>query len=366
MSDQPTTPAAAGESPTGDAKGVLVIIGGHEDRKDERVILREFAKQLKGDKKVILSTVASHEPEGYFDEYRRAFDDLGVRDLTELYIEERDEAKDEDTLRDLEKADGVFFSGGDQLRIHQQIGKTPVEKLVREIFMRGGVVAGTSAGAAAMGDLMLVEGASRESHRIGDISFKPGLGLLHGVLVDQHFAQRGRIGRLLGAVAQHPELLGLGIDEDTAIVVKGDSFRVVGSGAVYVVDGLGVTESNVKNGRTDQTLSMFDVRLHVLGHGESFDLSTRRPSSVPDVRDSHEAELKAQGLDPAEGTAAATGGEGSGAAAEPALDSTTLTEAAKALTEAAKALTEVANAPVGKTEAETGASEKEEAGERRD
>ena len=316
MTDQP--PAASGDSPTDNAKGTLVIIGGHEDRRDERVILREFARLLKGGRRVILSTVASHEPKGYFDDYRRAFDDLGVRDLTELYIGDRAEARDEDTLRDLEKADGVFFSGGDQLRIHRQIGGTPVEKLVREIHRRGGVVAGTSAGAAAMGDLMLVDGASGESNRIGDVSMEPGLGLLHGAIVDQHFAQRGRIGRLLGALAMHPEMLGIGIDEDTAIVVSGDSFRVVGSGAVYVVDGQGVTGTNLESDRKDRMLSMVDVRLHVLSHGERFDLAARRPSAVPDVRESHDAELKAQGLDPA-GSADDAGAPGG------------LSEAAKAL-----------------------------------
>ncbi|HYE48734.1 MAG TPA: cyanophycinase [Azospirillaceae bacterium] len=282
------------ESKTDQRQGVLAIIGGHEDRKGERVILREFARRLRG-QKVIISTVASHEPEGYFDGYRRALDDLGVRDLTELYIEDRSEARDEEKLKELEEAAGVFFSGGDQLRIHQQIGHTPIERLVREIYRRGGVVAGTSAGAAAMGEIMLVEGASRESHRIGDIKMAPGLALLRGVIIDQHFAQRGRIGRLLGAVAQNPQLLGIGIDEDTAIFVEGGKFTVVGNGAVYVVDGAGVTHSNIASAKQESVLSMYDVRLHVLSSGDAFDLTTRRPEEVPDVRESHEREIQAQG-----------------------------------------------------------------------
>ncbi len=274
-------------------KGVLAIIGGHEDRKGDRKILKEFARRLKGDRKVVLSTVASHEPEGYFDEYRRAFDDLDVRDLTELYVEDREEAGDKRTLDELDGVSGVFFSGGDQLRIHEKVGDTPVERLVRRIYERGGIVAGTSAGAAAMGETMLAGGPGGESHHVGDLKLAPGLGLLPGCIVDQHFAQRGRIGRLLAAVAQDPALLGIGIDEDTAIFVEGGSFEVVGNGAVYVVDGQGMTRTNIDRAREGELLSLCDVRLHVLAPGDRFNLDTRRPGSAPDLRESHEKEADA-------------------------------------------------------------------------
>jgi cyanophycinase len=263
-------------------KGPLIIIGGHEDREGERVILREVARRLSGGR-LVVATVASHEPEGYFEIYRRAFADLGVTDMAELYVHDRAETLDGRLARALDGAAGVFFTGGDQLRISSQIGDTPVERRVREIHEAGGVVAGTSAGASVMSDTMLVKGSSGESHRIGDLHMAPGLGLVRDVIIDQHFAERGRIGRLLGAVAQNPRVLGIGIDEDTAVVATGGRFSVVGSGAVYVVDGEGVTRSNIAEAGPDRALSMHDVRLHVLSAGDAFDLATRRPAERPEA-----------------------------------------------------------------------------------
>ena len=264
--------------------GPLIIIGGHEDKEGEKVILRAVAECLEGGR-LVLATIASHAPEGYFDTYQKAFASLGVTDLVELYVEDRAETHDDDKLALLDGAAGVFFSGGDQLRISSQIGDTPIEARIREIWSHGGVLAGTSAGASVMSDTMMVRGASAETHRIGDLRMAPGLGLVRDVIIDQHFAERGRIGRLLGAVAQSPRVLGVGIDEDTAIVVQGDAFRVIGSGAVYVVDAEGVTASNIAEARTDNTLSMFDVRLHVLASGDGLDLVTRRPLDQPQAVD---------------------------------------------------------------------------------
>ncbi|MBV8687517.1 MAG: cyanophycinase [Alphaproteobacteria bacterium] len=259
-------------------QGCLIIIGGHEDRdpKGERAILREVARRIRGGK-LVLATVASHQPEGYFDEYQKAFEDLDIGELVELYVEERSQAGDRDKLNVLDDAAGVFFSGGDQLRITSQIGDTGIEAKVRRIYERGGVVAGTSAGASVMSETMLIKGSSRETHRIGDLHMAPGMGLVRDVIIDQHFAERGRFGRLIGAVAHNPRVLGMGIDEDTAAVVEGDRFHVIGSGAVYVVDGSDVTYCNVAEARAECALSMHDVRVHVLSNGDGFDLKARRP-----------------------------------------------------------------------------------------
>jgi cyanophycinase len=261
-----------------DAKrhGTLIIIGGHEDREGDREILREVARRVQR-RKLVLATVASHQPEGYFDGYQRAFADLGVDELVELYVEDRVETEDDEKLRLLDDCDAVFFSGGDQLRITSQIGDTGIETKVRRIYERGGLIAGTSAGASVMSETMLVKGTSSESHRIGDLHMAPGLGLIRDVIIDQHFAERGRFGRLLGAVAHNPRVLGLGIDEDTAIVVEGDRFDVIGSGAVYAVDGSHVSHSNIAEASSQEALSMHDVRMHVLSRGDAFDLRARRP-----------------------------------------------------------------------------------------
>ena len=256
--------------------GTLMAIGGHEDKEGDKTILREVARLVKGGR-LVIATIASHQPEGYFDAYREAFSDLEPDDLVELYVNDRSETHDAAKLALFEGATGVFFSGGDQLRIASQIGDTPIERAVREVYERGGVVAGTSAGAAVMSETMLVGGASAESHRIGDLSMAPGLGLIRNAIIDQHFAERGRIGRLLGAVAHNPRMLGVGIDEDTAIAVEGPRFRVIGSGAVYVVDAEEVTQSNIAEAQSACALSMHDVRLHVLAAGDSFDLRRRAP-----------------------------------------------------------------------------------------
>ncbi|HYJ83864.1 MAG TPA: cyanophycinase [Allosphingosinicella sp.] len=265
-------------------RGCLIIIGGGEDRapSGQRVILREIARHVRGGK-LVLATVASHRPEGYFAEYERAFADLGLGELVELYVEERSQAGDREKLSVLDDAAGIFFSGGDQLRITSQIGDTGIEAKVRALYERGGVVAGTSAGASVMSETMLIKGTSKVTHRIGDLHMAPGMGLMRDVIIDQHFAERGRFGRLIGAIAHNPRILGLGLDEDTAAVVEGDCFKVIGSGAVYVVDGADISYSNIADAQSLQALSMHNMRVHVLSDHDSFDLKARR--AIPPRRD---------------------------------------------------------------------------------
>jgi cyanophycinase len=265
--------------------GPLIIIGGHEDKDGKRLILKEIAKRVEG-RKLVIATVASHEPEGYFETYQTAFQGLGVGELTELYVHDRAETLSEAATTTLSGAAGVFFTGGDQLRISSQIGDTPVERAIREMHLAGGLIAGTSAGASVMSDTMLVRGTSSETHRIGDLHMAAGLGLIHDVIIDQHFAERGRIGRLLGAVAQNPRVLGIGIDEDTAIVVEDGQFGVHGRAGVYVVDGSAVTQSNIAEAKPNRALSIYDICMHVLSAGDRFDLASRRPQERAGAEDS--------------------------------------------------------------------------------
>ncbi|WP_375420036.1 cyanophycinase [uncultured Sphingomonas sp.] len=254
-----------------DTNGPLIIIGGHEDKEGDRAILAEVARRVAGGR-LVIATVASRKPEGYFDAYREAMAPLGVTDLVELYLDSRDDAFDPAQGVLIEGATGVFFSGGDQQRIADMIRGTPVEQQLRRLRARGGVIAGTSAGASMMGTTMMVGGASEQSHRIGDLRMTEGLGLIQGVIIDQHFAERGRIGRLLGAVAAHPEAIGIGIDEDTAIVVEDGGFSVIGDGAVTIVDASG---ASLPDRGASGTLSIRDVRLHLLSEGNVFDLAGR-------------------------------------------------------------------------------------------
>lgn len=256
-------------------RGTLIIIGGHEDRnpKGERTILKEVARRLDGGK-LVLATVASHQPEGYFEDYEKAFHDLKIGELVELYVESRSHTADKlDLLKD---AAGVFFSGGDQLRLTSQMAGTELDDELHRLLERGGVIAGTSAGASMMSDTMLVTGSSSETHRIGDLQMAPGMALIRNVIIDQHFAERGRFGRLIGAVAHNPRVLGLGIDEDTAVIVEGDALTVVGSGAVYVVDGKEASYSNVAEAGSKRVLSLHDLKVHVLGAGDKFDMEARQ------------------------------------------------------------------------------------------
>lgn len=262
-------------------RGTLVIIGGHEDKEGARDILREVAR-LNGDRPLVIATLASHTREGYFESYQQGFADLGVGPLRELYLDERDDALQADTLDILAGAGGIFFSGGDQLRITSLLAQTPLDDRVRALYDAGGVVAGTSAGASVLCETMLVSGHSDETYRVGEVQMAPGLGLIQGVLIDQHFAERGRMGRLLGAVALNPRALGIGLDEDTAIVVRGTTFEVIGQGGVYVIDGAAVTHSNVAEAHAGDALSLHGTVLHVLSAWDQFDLRRRAPLPAQD------------------------------------------------------------------------------------
>jgi cyanophycinase len=264
-------------------KGSLVIIGGHEDRTGEKLILREVARRLGDDGKIVVCAVASSEPDALWQEYDRAFRALGVPHVFRLEIESREEASTARVMRVLEGASGVFFTGGDQLKITSQVGDTPMFSRIREIYENGGVLAGTSAGASAMSETMLVTGDDDESYRIkSSLLMAPGLGFVHDLLIDQHFSQRGRMARLIGAVTQNPRVLGVGIDEDTAIVVEREqTFKVLGKGAAYIVDGSSTTYSNIGEEDSDRTLSTFGITVHMLSQGDEFDFATRTPRSNP-------------------------------------------------------------------------------------
>jgi cyanophycinase len=265
-------------------QGTLIIIGGHEDKEGEQKILEEVARRVASGK-LVVSTIATSEPEESWREYRQIFKKLGVKRIEHLDVEIREEAFTDEVVRRLDGANAVFFTGGDQLKITSQLGDSPVYQRLQEIYDEGGTIAGTSAGASVMSETMLISGSSDGSHKVGAaLGMAPGLGLIKDAVVDQHFAERGRFSRLLGAITQNPRTLGIGIDENTAIIVEGNErFEVIGEGAVYVLDGSKVSYSNLaeEGEAMEATMSVFDVKLHVLSAGNQFDLQARRPELPP-------------------------------------------------------------------------------------
>ncbi|HKY96705.1 MAG TPA: cyanophycinase [Gemmatimonadaceae bacterium] len=260
----------------------LIIIGGHEDKTEKKLILRAVAERV-GSGKLVIATVASGMQKEQYEEYERIFRGLGVRHIYKLEVETREDAMSDRHVRILDDCTAIFFTGGDQVKITSQLGCSPVCERIQEIYEKGGCIAGTSAGASVMSETMMVGGNGDETHKIGGaLRLAPGLGLIRGIIVDQHFAQRGRIGRLLGAVSQNPRVLGIGIDENTAVIVERDKkFTVLGEGGVTILDAGASTYSNITDEETDRSLSVFDVKLHLLSQGDVYDCDTRRPSASP-------------------------------------------------------------------------------------
>lgn len=267
--------------------GKLIIIGGREDKEKEMEILRIVADQV-GTGRLCIVTVASSVGNELWEDYSKVFKQIGIKKLTHLDVVHRTEAIDHKALKAVKDADAVFFTGGDQLKITSELGGTVVADRITEIFEQGGVIAGTSAGASVMGEIMMVAGDADKTFRIGGgLNMAPGLGFASQMLIDQHFAERGRIARLLAAVAHNPRYLGIGIDEDTAIIMdESKCFKVVGNGAVYVIDAHEANGSNISEAPTDTTLSIHNVKLHLLSRNDKFDLVKRQAEKSAAGKDS--------------------------------------------------------------------------------
>ncbi len=255
-------------------KNKLVIIGGAEDKWGESHVLKH-AIDLCGDEsaRIVVLTTATQKPQEVGEEYRNVFSRLGVGSIDILNINNRIEANDETVVQRISNATGVFFTGGDQLRITSILGGTKTNDALKNLYNKGAPIIGTSAGASAMSSTMIVEGSGNAAARKCTLGMSPGLGFLNGVIIDQHFEQRGRLGRLLIGVAQNPSVIGVGIDEDTAIIVNGNkSFDVVGTNCVTVVDGRNIDLSNVSELAPEEIIALSDIKLHVLPNGYGFDL----------------------------------------------------------------------------------------------
>ena len=255
----------------------LLIVGGAERYGSGGTeILRRFVDLAGGRAaELIVIATASAEPAVLEAEYAALFTRLGAGRVRALRLESRSQANEAAVVEALASATGVFFTGGDQLRITTVLGGTRTDSALQMLVRTGAIVlGGTSAGAAMMSGTMILggegPGVTRSSVRTG-----PGLEFLPGVVIDMHFAERGRLNRLLSAVALYPHELGLGIDEDTAILAEGDGFEVLGTGAVTVVDAGAAMDIRVP---AEGPIAITGARVHVLPAGSRFDLSGRRPA----------------------------------------------------------------------------------------
>lgn len=262
----------------GGLPGCLLIIGGAEDRCYGTGVLERFAELCGGTKaRVVVITTATGTPGEALAEYEQVFRKLGIKHVKELAISGRADADAEATTSVLDQASGVFFSGGDQSRLQALVGSKVNERLSARLA-DGMVIAGTSAGATALGRTMILGGDGPEVST-ATVRTGPGFGLTPRLLIDMHFGERGRLPRLLSAVTLDPDRLGVGIDENTAICVRGEEFEVLGSGVVSVVDAQRAT---VVHAASDcDPITLFDVRLHLLPAGCMFDIAGRAPAIGP-------------------------------------------------------------------------------------
>ncbi len=264
------------------SRGYIIPIGGAEERISGRAILRRFVEVAGGGEAriAVIPTASSLEDAG--STYEEIFADLGAAEATALPFQERADTRRRDWLEALETCTGVFMTGGNQLRLTTTLGGSPVADLLRRRNLDGLAVAGTSAGAAFMSEHMIAYGEEGMTPRADMMQLVPGLGLTQLAIIDQHFRQRDRLGRLITALAYNPRPIGIGLDEDTAaFLAPGGLLEVVGSGAITVLDPAEVEYSSMDSAKPHDPVCVIGVRLHVLIEGATFHIETRKASPPP-------------------------------------------------------------------------------------
>jgi cyanophycinase len=257
-------------------RGYIIPIGGGEDRVRELHIHRRFVDLSGGRRANIVVIPTASELETTGQDYNRIFRDLGAGRVDILPITRRADCENPRYLEMLDRASGIFLTGGNQLRLSTILGGTGIAQRIRRRNAAGAHVAGTSAGASIMSEHMIAGGDSNSAPVEGAVSLAPGLGLTNAVIIDQHFTQRNRLGRLLSASSYNPFLIGLGIDEDTAAFIGPEGvFEVVGSGTVTVVDASGLTHSSMWEAGPGQPLTLLNLKVHVMSEGCRYDLVDR-------------------------------------------------------------------------------------------
>nr|WP_068893032.1 cyanophycinase [Pedobacter panaciterrae] len=276
-------------------KGKLIIIGGAINTGSftetqfglpqnmnffERGILKKITVESVKDSKsrFEIITTASLIPEKVGEEYIKAFAQLDVQDVGVLNINNREQANSAENCERVKAADVIIFTGGDQLRLSSIFGGTSIHQILLDKYQNEPVViAGTSAGAAASSKNMIYQGSSKDALLKGEVKITGGLGFIDGVIVDTHFVQRGRIGRLLYATASNPGILGIGLGEDTGLYIsEGNNMEAIGSGMVILVDGRNMADTNLTDVEMGQPVSIKNMIVHVMCDGDTYDLTEHK------------------------------------------------------------------------------------------
>jgi cyanophycinase len=261
----------------GGQRGWIVPIGGAEEKENSPQILARFVELAGGDQSDIVVIPTASQLQSTGARYERIFGELGAGRVTAIDFDTRRDAEEPGRVQAIERASGIFMTGGNQLRLTTLLGGTPVAKAIRVANARGVPVAGTSAGAAFISEHMIAFGDEGSTPIAGSVRLAPGLGLTNRFIIDQHFRQRDRLGRLLTALAYNPFAVGLGLDEDTAAFIAPDNtVHVQGSGGITVVDAAEVAFSSMDSVDEGQPVCLLGVKLHILVRGATFNLGTRK------------------------------------------------------------------------------------------
>lgn len=265
--------------------GRLIAIGGNEDKADELIVLKRVVQEIgKTDYKVGVITTASENPEQRGKDYHNVFTTLGASRIDIFNIKERFQANERKSAKLIADLDLIFFTGGDQLRLTTILGGTRIFDAIQKCLENGTLIAGTSAGAAVFSDTMIYEGKSEDGLFKDSVLSTSGFGFVDKIIFDTHFMARGRIGRLIQIVTSNPTCIGVGIGEDSGVILKGDGIaEVVGTGQVIIVDGSSILSSNIMDIKPGEPIAVENVRIHSLVDGYGYNFNKRqflRPSAI--------------------------------------------------------------------------------------
>lgn len=259
-------------------QGRLIAIGGNEDKSDQLLVLKRVVQEIgKNDFKVGIVTTASEEPEQKAQDYQAVFTALGASQIDILDIRTRAQANDKNNVKVIQDLDLIFLAGGDQLRLTTILGGSQILEAIYNRLDAGALIAGTSAGAAVFSDTMIYEGNPEEGLVKGKVLTTSGFGFVENIIFDTHFMARGRVGRLIQIVTTNPTCFGVGIGEDSGVILKGDeTIEVIGTGQVIIIDGCDIGHSNIMDIQLGGPIAVENVKIHSLVNGYGFNFKTRR------------------------------------------------------------------------------------------